>query len=63
MARFGVLGLSVAAVVATGGIAASYGIVASAVSGVVVGGGIGAASTAATQIIDNGKVDQWSNCW
>ena len=56
-ARFGVLGLSVAAAVATGGIAASYGIVASAVAGAVVGGGIGVASTAATQIIDNGDVD------
>jgi len=56
-ARFGVLGLSVAAAVATGGIAASYGIVTSAVAGAVVGGGIGAASTAATQIVDNGEVD------
>ena len=56
-ARFGVLGLSVAAAVATGGIAASYGVVVSAVAGAVVGGGIGAASTAATQIIDNGEVD------
>ena len=56
-ARFGVLGLSVAAAVTTGGIAASYGVVVSAVAGAVVGGGIGAASTAATQIIDNGEVD------
>ena len=56
-AKFSVLGLSVAATVATGGIAASYGIVASAVAGAVVGGGIGAASTAATQVIDNGEVD------
>ena len=57
MARFGVLGLTVAAAVATGGNAASYGIVASVVAVIVLGGGIGAASTAATQIIDNGEVD------
>ena len=56
-ARFGVSAVGIGATIATGGLAAPYGIAAAATTGVIVGGGVGAASTAAVQAIDKGKVD------
>ena len=55
--RFGVSAVAVEAAVATGGLAAPYVIAASAAAGEAVGGTTGAASTAAVQAIDKGKVD------
>lgn len=53
--RFGVAGISLGATASTAGAAALYG-VASTATGAVVGVLTGAASTAATQVIDEGEV-------